>query len=77
VAFEPGDRPYARKLLKIRRKNEWRMTGFSMRLERLEGSAIPAGIQHMITMTYVNPDGTVCGDGYRIEGPLPGSGDLD
>lgn len=45
------------------------MTGLRTRLERLEGSATPSGIQHVITVTYVNSDGTVCGDGYRIEGP--------
>lgn len=25
-------------------------------------------------LTCVNPDGTVAGDGYRIERPMPGSG---
>jgi hypothetical protein len=35
---------------------------------------MPAVITHVITVTYVNPDGTVAGNGYRIEGPLPGSG---
>ena len=51
------------------------MTGLRRRLERLEGSAMTEGIQHVITVTYVNPDGTVSGEGSRIEGPLPDSGD--
>jgi hypothetical protein len=42
----------------------------SLRLERLEESAMASSIQHVITVKYVNPDGTPAG-GYRIEGPLP------
>ena len=32
---------------------------------------MPSGVQHVITVTYVDADGTPTGDGYRIEGPLP------
>jgi hypothetical protein len=42
----------------------------SRRLERLEESAMASSIRHVITVKYVNPDGTPAG-GYRIEGPLP------
>jgi hypothetical protein len=41
------------------------------RLERLEELALPPAIQHVITVTYVNVDGSPTGEGYRIEGPLP------
>jgi hypothetical protein len=39
-------------------------------LERLEELVLPSAIQHVITVTYVNADGSPTGDGYRIEGPL-------
>ena len=42
----------------------------SRRLERLEESAMASSIQHVITVKYVNPDGTVA-SGYRIELPSP------
>ena len=44
----------------------------SRRLERLEEMSTPWGLQHVITVTYVGSDGAQMGDGYRIEGPLPG-----
>jgi hypothetical protein len=44
----------------------------SRRLERLEAQWAPSGIQHVITVTYVNADGSQAGSGYRREGPLPG-----
>jgi hypothetical protein len=44
----------------------------SRRLERLEELTMASDLRHVITVTYVNPDGTQAGDGYRIEGPLPG-----
>jgi hypothetical protein len=40
----------------------------SRRLERREELSTPSGIQHLITVTYVNADGVQTGDGYRIEG---------
>ncbi len=40
------------------------------RLERLEELVLPSAIQHVITVTYVNVDGSPTGGGYRIEGPL-------
>ena len=42
----------------------------SRRLERLEEQAMPSAIQHVITVTYVNVDGSPTDEGYRIEGPL-------
>ena len=42
----------------------------SRRLERLEELVLPSAIQHVITVTYVNADGTPSSEGYRIEGPL-------
>ena len=44
----------------------------SRRLERLEALGASSGIQHVITVRYVDSDGSSTGDGYRIEGPLPG-----
>ncbi len=42
----------------------------SRRLERLEESTRAPAICHVITVMYVDSDGTPAG-GYRIEGPLP------
>ena len=41
------------------------------RLERLEELVLPSAIQHVITVTYVNVNGSPTSEGYRIEGPLP------
>jgi hypothetical protein len=37
----------------------------SRRLERLEEQVLPSAIQHVITVTYVNVDGSATGEGYR------------
>lgn len=42
----------------------------SRRLERLEESLEASSIQHVITVKYVEPDGTVVSQ-YRIELPPP------
>jgi hypothetical protein len=44
----------------------------SRRIDRLEELTMPSGVQHVITVTYVNPDGSPDGEGYRIEIPSHG-----
>lgn len=41
------------------------------RLQRLEDRTGPEDIQHVITVTYVNSDGSPTGGGCRMEGPFP------
>jgi hypothetical protein len=55
-----------------RRSVDLEMTNrnLSRRLERLEEETKELGVHHVITMTYVNCDGTPAEGGYRIEGPL-------
>jgi hypothetical protein len=43
----------------------------SRRLECLEELVLPSAIQHVVTATYVNVNGSPTSEGYRIEGPLP------